>query len=235
MAQIIPFSYEGISLRESFWQAGKPYFSARAIGEFLEYSEPVRDINRIVRRNPHIDDPRWSVVAKLATTDGKKYDTRLYDPIGLQLIMFKSNQPKAIQYQVAAAHLIVAYMNGELKPSKWSQKNDLLSAAQQILSLPQGPARATLVKDLAERDGVCFQTAYRRVNLATGQRLKTKDGHVIKRKDAGSTKYPEEKAQVLAYKQAHPNAQGAEIKKALGLTLDRNHISRWLREEAVRF
>lgn len=238
MSQIVPFNFAGIVLAESYWENGIPYFSARAIGEFLEYRNPARDILHIIQRNPHINDPEWSTTVKLTVVEGERVvarSVRLYDPIGLQLIMFKSNQPKALQYQVTVARMVVAISRGKLKPSKWALKDDLLSASQQILSLPHGHKRRQLLKDLAERDGVCVQTAYRRVERASGQRLKTKDGHVIKRKDAGSTKYPEEKAQVLAYKQSHPTAQGAEIKKALGLTLDRNHISRWLREEAAHF
>ena len=232
MGQIIPFNYEGITLRESLWQEGKPFFSARAIGDFLEYAHPVQDVNRIISRNPHINDSRWSVVAKLATTDGKKYDTRLYDPIGLQLIIFESHQPKAIQFKVAVAHLVYDYMQGKIHPSKWSLKGDLVAASRQILSLPQGYERAELIRDYADHAGVCIQTAYRRINQL-GERLKTKSGTVIKRKTAGSTKYPAEKAKVLAFKKANPEAQGAQIKAALGLHLHRNHICRWLRESTV--
>jgi transposase len=166
----------------------------------------------------------------LATTDGKKYDTRLYDPIGLQLIIFESRQPKAIQFKVAVAHLVCAYAKGDLKPSKWSLKDDLVSASRQILSLGQGYKRAALVRDLAERDGVSIQTAYRRIERATGERLKTTNGTVIKRKTAGFTKYPTEKAEVLAYAKTNPEAQGAQIKAVLGLPLHRNQICRWLRE-----
>ncbi len=230
MGQIIPFNYEGIALRESYWQDGNPFFSARAIGEFLEYAHPVQDVNRIVKRNPHINDPQWSVVAKLATTDGKKYDTRLYDPIGLQLIMFESGQPKAIQYKIAAAHLIVAYMKGELKPSKWALKDDLMSAIQQIKSLPRGTKRGELVRDLAERDGVNLTTAYRRIRLATGEHFKSSKGTFIQRSDKGTTRRPDEKEKVLAYTKTNPTARGAHIKRELNLQTSFERINGWIRE-----
>lgn len=228
---IVPFHFEELALMETCWITGKPYFTRRAIGEWLGAEQPHQYIRKIIERNPHIS--QFATVVNLGTVEGNREvfrDVEVYDPIGLQLIVFESNLPKAIQFKVAVAHLVYAYMKGELKPSKWTLKDDLLSASQQILSLPQGTKRAALVKDLAERDGVCFQTAYRRVGLVTGQRLKTKDGHVIKRKDAGTTKYPAEKAKVLAFKKANPEAQGAQIKQALGLHLHRNHICRWLRE-----
>lgn len=230
MGQIIPFNYEGIALKESLWQEGKPYFSGRAIGEFLEYAHPDSDVSRIVRRNPHINDPRWSVPARLAGTDGKKYTTRLYDPIGLQLIIFESKQPKAIQFKVAVAHLVYAYMKGELKPSKWALKEDLMSAVQQIRSLPRGTKRGDLVRDLAERDGINITTAYRRIRLATGEHFKSSKGTFIQRSDKGTSKYPGEKEKTLAYTKANPNARGAHIKRELNLLTSFDRINAWIRE-----
>jgi hypothetical protein len=180
---MVHFQFEGMALKEACWMSGKPYFTGRAIGEFLEYANPGRDINRIVQRNSHINDPRWSVVAKLATTDGKKYSIRIYDPIGLQLIIFESQQPKAIQFKIAAAHLVHAYMTGELKPSKWVMDHDLVAASKQIMSLPHGRKRAALIRDLAEHQDCSLATAYRRIERATGSRLKTIRGKAIRHKD----------------------------------------------------
>lgn len=230
MGQIIPFNYEGIALKESLWQEGKPYFSGRAIGEFLEYSDPITAISKILKRNPHINDSRWSVPTNLVGTDGKTYKVRVYDPIGLQLIIFESQQPKAIQFKVAVAHLVYAYMKGELKPSKWALKDDLMFAVRQIQSLPRGTKRADLVRDLAERDGISTQTAYRRIGLATGENFRNTKGTCIQRSDKGATKYPGEKEKVLAYVKTSPTARGTSIKKALNLQTSSYRINVWIRE-----
>lgn len=177
---MVHFQFEGMALKEACWMDGKPYFTGRSIGEFLEYANPGRDINRIVQRNPHINDSRWSVVARLATTDGKQYRIRIYDPIGLQLIIFESQQPKAIQFKIAAAHLVHAYMTGDLKPSKWVLDRDLVAASQQILSLPMGLKRGGMIRDLAELQGCSIATAYRRIQRASGERLKTTKGKAIR-------------------------------------------------------
>jgi len=235
---ITPFIYQGIALQESCWIDGVPFFTRRAIGEWLEYPHPKQAIEKIIRRHPYIEDSRWcSVVPNLGTTWGTQTiqkEQRVYNPIGLQLIVFESHRPKAIQYKIAVANLVWALMNGEIKPSKWSQKDDLVSAARQILSLPQGQKRGTLVRDLAERDGVSLQTAYRRVNKATGQRLKTAKGRPICRKDRGSTRYPAEKAKVLVYIKEHPGVGGKRIKKFLGLTVSDSRITTWIRESKLR-
>ncbi|MBN1104717.1 MAG: hypothetical protein JXL84_14965, partial [Deltaproteobacteria bacterium] len=99
-------------------------------------------------------------------------EIRIYDPIGLQLIVFESKQTKAIQYKIAVAHLVWAFMNGRLKPSKWTLMGDLVAAGRQIHSLPSGRTRGELVRDLAEREGCSLATIYRRIARATGKRLR---------------------------------------------------------------
>lgn len=178
--EMVHFQFEGIALKEACWMDGKPYFSGQAIGEFLEYQEPRKAINKIVERNPHINDLRWSVDVRLTSTDGKKYKVKVYDPIGLQLIIFESQQPKAIQFKIAAAHLVHAYMTGQLKPSKWVLDRDLVAASKQIMSLPHGRKRAALIRDLAEHQSCSIATAYRRISRATGDRLKTIRGKAIR-------------------------------------------------------
>lgn len=226
---IVPFHFEELALMETCWITGKPYFTRRAIGEWLEYQgRPQKAIDKIVERNPHIK--QFSVAVKLTATDGKKYSTDVYDPIGLQLIVFESNQPKAIQFKVDVAHLVYAYMNGTLKPSKWALKDDLMSAAHQIKSLPRGTKRGDLVRDLAERDSISTQTAYRRIGLATGENFKNIKGKCIQRSDKGATKHPGEKEKTLVYAKANPAARGVSIKRALNLITSHDRINVWIRE-----
>ena len=184
---LIAFKFQEVSLQEACWIDGKPYFTRRAIGEWLGYKNPRDAIDKIIARNPHIDCPvppklggtagryQWSrTVPKLGTVDGKKYDTRVYDPIGLQLIVFESRQPKAIAYKIAVANLVWAFMNGEIKPSKWSERGDLIAAARQIHSMRPCVARGPLMRDLAEREGCSLSTIYRRIARVSGKRLREK-------------------------------------------------------------
>lgn len=111
---LIPFAFGAVRLREACWIDDTPYFTRRAIGEWLEYPQPQQAIRNIIKRNPHLSDPRWSVVVKLTSTDGKQYEHQLFDPIGLQLVVFESRQPRALQYKIAVANLAWHYMNGTL-------------------------------------------------------------------------------------------------------------------------
>jgi hypothetical protein len=138
---MVPLSFQGLDLKESCWVNGTPFSSGRAIGELLEYEYPNQAIRKIVERNPHINNPQWSVVVRLTTTDGKEYETRVYSPIGVQLIMFESRQPKARAFKVAVANFVWAYMNGQLKqpvdPSYTAQLRalDLLPRGQKGLAV----------------------------------------------------------------------------------------------------
>lgn len=250
---IIPFSFQGMALRESCWIDGKPYFTRRAIGEFLGYERPRAAIHHILTRNPYILKYRTVVnlttveasptVSNLETVGGQQTvvksttvevgrtvsrELEVFDPIGLQCIFFESHQPKAIQYKVAAAELIWALINGDLKPSKWSLKGDLVSAARQILSLPEGRKRRALVVDLAAREGCTATNAYRRIFKATGERLKTKSGKP--RRTRANYRSRPEYQQALNYKREHPKAMGAEIRAVLGLSVSASQINFWMRE-----
>jgi len=171
---LVPFNFEGISLRESCWIDGRPYYTRRAIGEFLEYKKPQEQIDFVVRRNPHIS--AFATHVSLTCVEGSREVTReveVYDPIGLQLIINKSNQPKAIVFQVAVAHLVLAFVLGKLVPSKWSPKGDF-SAINQILSALPNFKRKNLVIDYAEREKISLSSAYRRISKAG--RLLTRSG-----------------------------------------------------------
>ncbi|MGE4319645.1 MAG: hypothetical protein AB7E96_12175 [Deferribacterales bacterium] len=121
---VMPFTYGGLQLRESLLINRVPHFTRRAIGELLEYAKPQEAIDKIIDRNPHIRD--FAVVVKLTTTDEcshpklgceqrtriREIDTEVYDPIGMQLIVFESRQPKAVEYKIAVATLVSDLVSG---------------------------------------------------------------------------------------------------------------------------
>ena len=111
-----PFQYGRIQLREATHINGTPYFTRRAIGEWLGYQNPQNAIDVIVKRNPHISNPEWAIPVKLTGVEGGrtvKRELEIYNPIGLQLIVFESRQPKAIEYKVSVARLVNDIMTRE--------------------------------------------------------------------------------------------------------------------------
>lgn len=84
------------------------------IGTALEYSYPDDALAKIHRR--HKDRlNNLSVVAKLASTDGKEYDTILYTQRGVMEICRWSNKPKANLFMDWVWDIIEKYRNNELQ------------------------------------------------------------------------------------------------------------------------
>lgn len=118
MQELTTFQYsdpnggETLSLSESWLdEQGTPHFTRRAIGEFLEYSDPVEAIKQIIDRNPFISEFVKGGV-KL-TTPGGLQEVVLYSPVGFHLICMKANTDKAERVQVAVAHFLEDFRTGK--------------------------------------------------------------------------------------------------------------------------
>lgn len=231
---LMVFTYEGIRLRESCWIEGKPYFTPRAIGEWLEYKFPREAINKLIKRNPHIltFSSEVNLTSELNTGKGTKYereaDARVFDPIGFQLIINKSNQPKAIAFQVAVAHLAYDYATGNLKPFKGS--GDIAAALSQIISMRAGRERKLKIIELARELNKSKSTIYSMAEKLNGENLMTRAGKPKRtRKDKNSFCNRPEFQQVKTYLIDYPNTGGKEIKTVLGITYAAHTINRWIR------
>jgi hypothetical protein len=229
-SNIKPFYFKNIKIQESCWIDGKPYFTRLAIGKFLEYSNPQKAIDKIVERNPHIDNSAWSVTVKMTGTDGKLYDTKLHDPIALQLIINKSNQPKAIAFQVAVANLVVAYMSGDLTDFSLDDVHgyfkNLFNFSNMVVSLTSIPKRNRMILACAEKNGYTVRQVLNLVRQRTGVSLSSP--RQIRRK------FSDDYAKVVAYHREHPHTGGRYIKLALGLSASERIINQWLREQMFR-
>lgn len=73
------------------------FMTRNQIGTALGYADPQRAMNKIHERNKERLDS-FSVGVKLGSTDGKAYNTVLYNEKGIYEIMRKSNQPKADEF-----------------------------------------------------------------------------------------------------------------------------------------
>lgn len=163
---LVPFIHNEIQLKEACWIGDEPYFTRRAVGEWLGYRNPQKKIDEIIRKNPHIK--QFSVTPRLGATDGKEYETEVYNPIGLQLIVFESHQPKAKAFKIAVAHLVYAYMKGELKAPRDIERHRLYLQIREIVKLAPYYERATAIRYLSEKAGRSRATIYRWVQRVDG-------------------------------------------------------------------
>ena len=83
------------------------------IGTALEYVYPDDALSKIHKRHKDRLDT-LSEIAKLASADGKEYETRLYTQKGVMEICRWSNKPKANQFMDWVWDIVEKYRNGEL-------------------------------------------------------------------------------------------------------------------------
>jgi phage antirepressor YoqD-like protein len=87
------------SVQCDFWkdESGEIWMTRKQIGEALGYADPQKAIDKIHERNKDRLD-KFSVTVKLGGTDGKMYDTVVYNARGIYEICRWSRQPKADEF-----------------------------------------------------------------------------------------------------------------------------------------
>ena len=53
--QLTEFNYGDIALSQAVLINDIPYMTRQAVGEWLEYENPIRSISKLLERNPHIE------------------------------------------------------------------------------------------------------------------------------------------------------------------------------------
>lgn len=128
--EVSTFTWGEISLTQTIIIDGAPHATRAAIGEWLEYADPQKAIDKVLERNSYIE--AHSVPVKLTGTDGKNYDTFVYHPIGFLLIVMESGQPKAQAMKQAVAEFVWHFAG----PRRMSEKErvELLKLRRSILN-----------------------------------------------------------------------------------------------------
>lgn len=83
--------------------------------EALEYAHPRQAAMKIWRRCGDQIGPEHSVVAKLGTTDGKEYETRLIDKYGAYIVALKANTEKAKAVQNWVTSTMISLEEGAIR------------------------------------------------------------------------------------------------------------------------
>lgn len=90
------------------------YMTRNQIGTALGYSNPQRAMSDIHNRNKERLDG-FSVLRTVRSTDGKAYNTTVYNEKGIYEILRKSNQPKADDFYDFVYEVIEGLRKGELQ------------------------------------------------------------------------------------------------------------------------
>lgn len=157
--QLSAFHWQAIALSQTLFIDGVPHVTRQAVGEWLEYADPQKAIDNIIDRNAYIE--AYSVPLNLRATDGKKYDTLVYHPIGFLLIVMESGQPKAQAMKQAVAEFVWHFAGP--KQMRPKERIEYLKLSRTLL------ADLGKTRDAFVRDGLIAHL--REVYLALGQAM----------------------------------------------------------------
>ena len=107
----------------------KIYMSRKQIGEALGYNTPRKAIENIHQKHRDRLD-QTVVVLKMRTTDGRAYDTYLYNQRGIMEICRWSRQPLADKFMDWVWDIIEAYRDGSLAVVQPIQQTPMLTEGQ---------------------------------------------------------------------------------------------------------
>lgn len=133
-------------------QSNDIWFTKKQIGEALEYADPQNAIDLIYKRNT-ARLQQFSVTVKLTGTDGKSYNTTLFNRRGVMEICRYSKQPKANLLYDWIYDIVEAYMDGELKSTKKISQPDFSNLSNEdamLYILLKEEAQNKIIGDLIQ-------------------------------------------------------------------------------------
>lgn len=119
---------EGIEIVD---RDGTYWFSAEQIGKALGYANGGDDVNRLYRKNV-LELQDFSVTAKLAGTDGKLYECRLFSEEGLSIITMLARTSKAVEFRRVVARLLKRQRAERLRDAVEEARRKAVEAAMSL-------------------------------------------------------------------------------------------------------
>lgn len=89
------------------------FMTSEQLGTCLEYSDPIRNINKVVSRNEYLKQHEFSTVVKLTTVDGKQRDVRIFTEDGIYEVTMLAKTAKAKEFRAWVRKLLKSLRKGE--------------------------------------------------------------------------------------------------------------------------
>lgn len=132
------------------------FMTAKQLGEALEYSDPIRAINKVVSRNQYLENTEFSVVVKLTTTDGKPYNTRIFTEDGIYEVTMLSGTIKAQEFR--------RFIRGVLKQIRQTGSYDREDRSRDLMVI-------NLIKFQQELEGMEKELLESEINTAKARKV----------------------------------------------------------------
>ncbi len=127
------------------------FMTREQIGQALDYNDPNRSISRLHKRNKERLD-KFSAVVKLTSTDGKLYETTIYNEKGIYEIIRKSGMHKADRFYDWVYDLLSKLRKNELQVIE-HPKSNLEILKMTVNELTSHDERITNLEETMRIDG----------------------------------------------------------------------------------
>lgn len=104
--------FEGNEVSIYTLEDGSPVMTVEDLSKSLGYADR-SGVEKIVQRNDYLKNQEFSVTDKLSATDGKKYDTRIFNEDGIYEVTMLSTKPKAKEFRAFVRKTLKALRKGE--------------------------------------------------------------------------------------------------------------------------
>ena len=124
--QLIKSAKFGDIQADIYKKGDEPYMTAEQLGACLGYSHPRENISKIVQRNAYIKGREFSVEVKMTSTDGKRYNTRVFTEDGIYEITMLAKTAKAKEFRAWVRKLLKSLRRGDTKLVSISEYQKML-------------------------------------------------------------------------------------------------------------
>lgn len=93
----------------------EPYMTAEQLGSCLGYSDPIRNVNKLVSRNKYLEKQEFSRVVKLTTVDGKQRNVRVFNEDGIYEVTMLAKTARAQEFRAWVRKLLKSLRRGDTK------------------------------------------------------------------------------------------------------------------------
>ena len=112
--QLIKSAKFGEIQADIYQKDNEPYMTAKQLSDCLGYADISR-LSKIIKQNEYLKSKEFSVVAKMASTDGKKYDTRVFTEDGIYEITMLAKTEKAKEFRGWIRKVLKSLRSGKAK------------------------------------------------------------------------------------------------------------------------
>ncbi|MCM1168278.1 MAG: Bro-N domain-containing protein [Lachnospiraceae bacterium] len=117
------------------------YMTARQLGECLEYSDPMRAINKLAERNSYLLSDEFSSVVNLTTLDGKNRDVRVFNEDGIYEVTMLAKTDVAKAFRARVRTVLKGIRKGTIvaavpdKSLEIQERDSLIRLSEQYLKI----------------------------------------------------------------------------------------------------